>query len=1025
MLSLRFAMARMIARDSFGLWQLVVRHLAHRPRQTSLIILIGALISGTAVFAAGYQHQVQQAVVGAAFAVDGPGSAWSLTSQPGVSLTELIPPGSQRLTQRPISGRTAAVAWHAPRAEAPAISGTLRSRDEVCGHLVIVSGRCPSTIGEVAVSSSDAGTYGVRTGDRLTVVATLGPENQFIVSGIYRVDDPNNPYWFDNSPVGRSRFNDEHPQADALITVNASFQTPIYEETLDLRIDGAAVGTADLPRLESYTQALADAAAQHQGRLTSGVPDSLERIAQERHRAVAGLTLSLAQLAVLVGVVLALLAAVELSAQRAELGLARVRGEPAVRLGRVVVARWAVVITAGWLIGWVPAVVLLAKALPDGGGLQPSPALAAVPLAALVIMVVVIVPPARAMLAQPVMGLLRAAPSAARDTGRQLMVDIVLLVLAVSGLLVSVQAGTTSVLGLLVPSLLAVGAGVVLFRLLARLAVRRRHRLTHDGARPAALLTATLMVRLRGLRLLVIALTVAAAFAVFAVQLQAIGSDVRRHDAEVRTGAAAVLQLEGDPVAVVRSLARVDPRHNASDAAMTAVVITRRRDPDALRGMFIEPGAFPRIAYGADRSTDAATWQRISAPRVEPVTFRGDSISARIEPHPDLGRTSPDEPIRTGTRAELGIDYLSPDGTLHSLALGQLRLSSGGGVRLQRPISCQDGCRLLRITLRPDGPMEGRLPLTSLQIRRAGVTQSVDLGPAGRWQSVPTAVPDDQLRLEPHNGGLILTTRSGGGPLAVQQAWVPLVLPVLVAARARLPTDPTLAAPDGSQLAIDPVVRAVDAVPNQLQGVAVADLESALRAGEGKAAPDTAVQVWVAERAVGRLSELERAMAEEGVRVISTRTAEQAVVANGVTASALSGRLAPGLAALAAVFAGLGVALTISSHRSVLGHDLAALRLAGLRYATVRRAATLTYLWPGLLAVILGSLAGAVVCPLVIPELPMLADPEPAIHADLRLRPIAFLGCVLAGAGALTCVVLVSVQQLYRGYVVDQLKGLP
>jgi putative ABC transport system permease protein len=163
---------------------------------------------------------------------------------------------------------------------------------------------------------------------------------------------------------------------------------------------------------------------------------------------------------------------------------------------------------------------------------------------------------------------------------------------------------------------------------------------------------------------------------------------------------------------------------------------------------------------------------------------------------------------------------------------------------------------------------------------------------------------------------------------------------------------------------------------------------------------------------LSRLPELEQTMTAAGVRVLSTQTADELRTANRATAAALSARIAPGLAVLAGVFAGLGVALTVSSQRSVLGRDLTALRSAGVDASTVHRAAILTYLWPGLLAVVLGAAAGTVGSALVIPELPMLADPRPAIHNDLRLRLVPLAGCVALAAGALTAVVLLSVRRL-------------
>jgi hypothetical protein len=249
---------------------------------------------------------------------------------------------------------------------------------------------------------------------------------------------------------------------------------------------------------------------------------------------------------------------------------------------------------------------------------------------------------------------------------------------------------------------------------------------------------------------------------------------------------------------------------------------------------------------------------------------------------------------------------------------------------------------------------------------------------------------------------------------------VPITLPVMVAAGTRLDAAPTVAAPGGMPQPIIPVAETVDAVPGQLDGVAVADLESALRAGHGAAGPESSVQLWVAEGALNRLDELEAAMTESGIRVVETRIAEQARSANQSAAAALSAQIAPGLAVLAGVFAVLGIALTVSSQRPVLGRDLISLRLAGLQPATVHRAVTATYLWPGLLAVVLGGVAGAAGCLLVIPELPMLADPHPAIRYDVRPRLLPLVASLTLAAGVLTSVVLLSVRRLSGGSDLDE-----
>jgi hypothetical protein len=1017
--------ALMTDHDRLTGWRLARRSLGHRSSQTWLIVLVSALISGTAVFAAGYQHVVQQAAVEAILAVDGAGNSWSLTGAPRSHLPGVLPPGIERLTTPPVAGRIAALQWRIEGSTDPLIKGGLRWRAEACAHVALVSGQCPSSRDDVAVSTADARNFGVEVGDRLTLTPTLSPVRPAVVSGIYQVNNAKEPYWFDVSPVGRSLYQEEVRLSDDLLTDYSAFaDVTTFQESLDIRVDGPVVRLADLDDLANITVELRKAPSTEVSVVT-GIPDSLHRISQERQRAVAGLTLSLAQLAVLVGVVLALLAAVELTAQRPELGLARLRGEPVVRLRRMVAGRWAAVITAGWLIGWVPGLVLLGVVTAmssDGQGLLLGPALVVVPLSCLLVMVGVISVPARTMLAQPVTGLLRSAPSAVRESGgRQVIVDVGLLIVAVSGLVVAVQVGTDSVLGLLVPSLLAVGAGVALYLVLVRLMARRRRLLAGSGTRPAALLHATLTFRLRGLRLLVVATSVAAAFAVFAVQVQAIGSDVRRHDAEVRTGAAAVLTVDGDAPDVVRALARFDPRHSATDATVTPVVVARRKDPEALRGMFVEPAAFARLGYGADRTTAADTWAAISAPRVDPVQFRGDIITAQVGRHDNLGRATTEPPISRGTQAELGITYYAADGVVRTADLGRVALAAGGGERLTAPVLCRDGCNLVRITLTPDGPMEGTLPLTSFAAGAAPGGRPIALQTAERWSFVPSNDSTDQLAVNPGNGGPALNVRSAGGPLAVQDAWVPVTLPVLLAAGERLESKPTVAAPDGSQQAVTPVAETADAVPRELDGVAVADLESVLRAGRGASGLETEVQVWASDAGLRRLGELEQMLDAAGIRVVDVRLAEDARSANRTTAAALSAQIAPGLAALAGLFALLGVALTVFGQQSVLGRDLAALQRAGLRRATVHRAATATYLVPGLLAVLLGAAAGTAGCLLVIPELPMLADAHPAIHDDVRPRLLPLAGTVALAAGALTAVVLFSVRRLSRGPGIDTL----
>lgn len=1016
-----------VGEGGLSAWRLARRSMWHRRGLTLLIVLTSVLVSATVVFLSGYQRQVQQAVVDATFASNGPGNAWTLVGPAGADLSAVLPGNTDRMFDRPIPGGQAQVSW-LPSTFPKGIEGTLSWREDSCAHVIMESGRCPATPNEVAVSSADAARYGVSTGQRAARQSNISEPVAITVTGIYRPRDPGEGYWFGNPPIGSSGF-DAHDQAKSnpLLTVRDLGNVPGAQETLDLRLDRSLMSVGELPELRSATTTLAADALRDKIRLTTAIPTSLDRIAAERARAAVGLGLTLAQLAALIAVVLVLLAAVTLTAERGELGLARLRGEPARSLRRQIVGRWAIAVTIGWLLGWIPGVAVLAVVsgrLPGHHGLPVVPAVVLAPLVTLAVMIGGITPAAQSAVGRPVIDLLRSAPTASRrDGGRQLILDVAVLVAALSGLLVAVQSGAASVLGLLVPSLLAIAIGVLLARATSWIAGVVRQRGARRGAPAGGLLTAILLVRLRGVRLLIVTICLACAFVVLAVEVEAIGTRVRRHEAEVRTGAAAVLRVEGDPSTLVEQLDRIDPGRFHGEPTMTAVVVTRRADASATRGMFVEPAAFSRIAFGADRAADQEGWLGLRAPDIRPVQLSGDAVTVTIGAHPELGAASDGVRLeRNDGSARLGVDYLTADGTRHSLSLGTVSLAADDGERLRRPIGCDGGCRLLQITVAPEGAMRGALPLVGLRTERAGAASAVALGTADEWQAVPTASPDTGVTVHEGSPGLQLVVSSGGGQVAIQHAWAPAVLPVLTAADVRPEVDPVVAAPDGSPLPIRPVRRAADAIPRQLAGVAVGDLASVLRRGSGPTTSETSVEVWVSSAAAGRLPAIVDALQRQDLAVIDIETVQPAIEAQQMTAAALTGAVAPPLAGLGLVLATVCIALTAAGQRSVLTRDLAALRLTGLHDAVVRRAMDRVYLAPNLAAAFAGTIFGALGCVLVIPALPLVPDASAAIRLDRGLDSVALAGCLLAWLVAVTIVGLLCAQRIARTSRPDQSK---
>lgn len=995
----------------FGVWQLTRRALWQHRGQTLLLILVGALISGAVVFAAGYQRQVQQAIADATFATDGPGNAWQLTGRQQADLRSMLPRETEDLFEDPVTGTTVRSSWSSA-GFSMAIQGTLNWRENVCDHVVIVMGRCPTAEGEVLVATDDSDAYGARPGDVLEIGATGGSPREATVAGVYRVRDIADPYWFAVPPVGRSGVDASGvPHADPLFATPDLIVGYQVQHSLDFRLDKQALDLADLPTLATTTSELTARAAQHQGHLTTSIPGSLDHIAGERSRARTGLALMLTQLAALVVVVIGLLVSVTLAAQRTELGLARLRGEPTAVLQREILGRWAAALGLGWALGWLLGLGLLtvtAGQLPGHRALSVSTALVVAPVLALLLLVGAMVPACRQLLSQPVVELLRAVPPSAHGDGRSdLIVDLLAVVVGIGGVVVAIQVGTDSVIGLLVPAFAAIALAVALHRALRGIAAAVRSRWSGRPSSPTVLLTAILLLRLRGTRIMIVTICLATAVATFGIQLLLIGSAARRHIAEVSTGAAEVFTVSGTPDTVLRALDTIDPGR-ASDAAGTSVVVsTRRVDAAAVRGMFVEPHIFARLAMGAALTADQQDWEAISPPPIAPIELRGSSVELSVGGHGDLRATEDDH---TGTFADIGLDLLTTQGRPISIQLGRIRLAPGPAQRLREPVDCVGGCRLLRITIEPDGPVDGTVWLTGLRTEQDGRPVSLDLGQNEAWQPLPPQAPNTETISGSAAGGLQLTVRTGGTPGGVQHAWLPGLVPVLDASGGRLDTNPTIAAPKGSPLSIHPVAVADDAVPRELTGVAVADLASVLRAGTGPAGDRTSVQVWLFDAT--RSSEITRGLLDQGIRIIRTDQLSAAVEAQRTTAAALTALVIPGFVGTAGVLAALGVALVMTGQRGVLARDLAGLAVAGTRRRVLRRSVHAAYLIPGLLAVTTGVVAGALGGALVVDDLPLVPDAPAAISIDRALHLDALGLCLAASAVVVGIVVLLGTHRL-------------
>ncbi len=486
-----------------------------------------------------------------------------------------------------------------------------------------------------AVSEADAEMYDVSVGDVLPEVNSAYNAVDFRVTGIYRLQDPTDPYWFDVLPTGRSGwggpmldipmadmfvvsqsgvvFGSERTLTNAYVDDNETVTRP-YQDSLDLRVDAEAVTSEDVATLRTIVADLDKETGGTDAALVTSMDDTFSYLDDAWQVTFTTMIVTTAQVGVLALAVLAMLVSVALIQRRPEVGLSRLRGRSFGSLVRSLAAQWTAVVIAGAALG--VAAGFGAAALARAMWLSGPPPLAppgwvVVSLGlAVVAAILLLVLMARPVVREPVPALLRSTgPRSAGPGDSRLLIDGALITAAVCGLIVGLQSSDDSALVLLAPSLLAVAASVLLVRALAWAAGRLAVRWLTRGHTTWAL-TGVLIARGRGTRLLLTVLCMTAAFLVFSSQLSTVAQANRTHRAEVEAGAAAVGRTETPPAQVAAALDAVDPDRERA----TLVVSTAPSGPDAVGTLYVEPDAFTRLSFGALDAAPASAWRRSRHP---------------------------------------------------------------------------------------------------------------------------------------------------------------------------------------------------------------------------------------------------------------------------------------------------------------------------------------------------------------------------------------------------------------------------
>ena len=1004
----------------------------YRRSQSLALVLVSALVTTCAVFAPLFVRTLEQGLLRARIAERAPADTTVLLRAARTGSSPDTTPGdlASAMPQEALPwfgqrvGMTTADTRVQPVAGRQTSPLRIVARDDVCAHLEITSGTCPTAAGQVLVSAADAKAWGWTEGTGFQVddpgaVEAGGsppPPVRLTVSGVYETkDDPG--YWLRTQVDGKSGFPIPEgvgivPAIDDFLTVENTFDGawPQAQVSVEYPLDREAVSLTTVPEISRALTGL-DSADQDIT-VATPVPDLVASIASGRAIVRTLVPLLLAQLALLAVTVLALVANAAVEQRRPEVALARLRGRSREGGSRVVMAELALTVLLGVPVGVGVALLvgdlLRRTVMPAGVPLELRwPLLAAAAVAVVGCLAAVYVA-ARPVLREPVAALLRRVPPA---TGKGLgVLDIVVVVVAALALVGLVSGDVDGPTALLVPVLLALAVGLLGAALLRRLAARTGRRALARG-RLAPGLAALSLARRPSLRHVLVVVTTATALATFAANAVVVGAGNRAARAELETGAPAVVRTDStDPASLA---AAVDSLPANQRALATPVVLIRPRDPGAVPTLLARPAELSRIAY--DVPSDLAA---LTPPVVPSLELTDGSITGTLSW--DLSRfRSGDQPAGTAPRSStgipggdisvepaplrVGITVTTPDGESLDRDLGEVEQSATGTVPIDAKVLCPDGCRLaglwLRATDQFTAEMAGRLALTDLELDGT----ALEVGGADKWLPVETPAAEGTQELSGTGNDLAVEFTNTGRRVVSRWADVPDPMPVVLAGGP--PADATgddfTLVGLGGRAVDSHAVQHVDALPAVTDRGALADLDAQLRVG-GQVGAGSSLEVWLGTEDPAVIASVSAALAAGGLPVTSTTTVSEA--------RAQYDRSATGWGLLLGVFTGL-VALLVSclvvglvavtSWRGV-ARDLAGLLVAGTPRPVLRSAVRREQLTTVVAGVVLGTLCGVAGAVLAMPLLPLFDRPASVPTPDLTPAWLAI------GATALGALVLVG-----------------
>ncbi len=1009
-------------------WGVTLRGIRYRTGRSLVVLVLAVVATTAAVLAPAYARAAEQSVLtdalrGEPSYVSGITFSGTNTAANQANLTEFTNGTVQPLldqNQR-LAGLLGAPI-HAAQVptqlshEPGKPLALLAYRDNVCAHLRVVQGRCPSGPDEVLMSSRSARRHQIAPG-RPIDVSGLGPDrlartdpHRRVIVGLYEPRDPNEPYWWNDlyfdaqpEPVDGSperldtMFGADLATIRALdpqgrLPVRLSAEYPLHTER---------IGLTDVEPLRHQLDSLLQLGG------TTFLPGLFDDVAAEQRSVRTAVPIVAVPLVLLCWFVLFLVVASLTEERGPEIALAKLRGfghGAATRFG-LGEALVLIVLAApiGVLFGLAATELAARMVFASGTHVQPSLTVVVVAVLALAGAAVAAGLAARRTLALPVLALLRRVPE--RGRWRATVVEGGVIALAAAALY-EVFTNRTGTLSLLAAPLLALVGGLLAARLLSWWTAGRVEAAAARG-QLARMLSAAQLARRPVVARIVLVLTVAVAVLTFGATGWDVAAYNRHLQADATLGADRVYTvLSPGPTQLMDAVGKADPTGRNAMAVLHTEI---RYGEGSVSVLAADTTKLPGVALwrGHDRADLTALTRRLRPVLAPPIVVKGPiSIDLNVSQ------------LQAAKPLQAAVVVATPTGEQETWLLGEL---TAGKHTYTAPRTCPTGCRLVGLgTTRFPGEFEEETATYQVTgVRDGDRVIDAQLDRTDLWRRANELPATIATTISGSASGLRVAFRSEDPhDVMLTYADVPAALPVVLAGPAPA-DDPTVDAFSfpgfGDELLNLRVSQRVADLPRIGRHGMLFDLDLAARlpaAGSGMTSNQQVIsEVWAGPNAPAGF---DRALVAAGLQVVKTESVSGYLDKLSRAAPALALRLYL-IAGAAAVLLAVGaVLLTAYVGVDARLYELAALSVAGVPSRTLRRGVLGEYAVLLGLPLVVGVVAGLLGASLMLPSIPLVTAQSGGPPTVYQLGPAWVPGAIALTLVGFVLAVMVVLRMFAR-----------